>query len=1069
MIPIPNATTPNPPDQAQRDLIRNALDTNLLVEAAAGTGKTTSLIGRMIELLGAGKCSIETLAAVTFTRKAAGELRSRFQIGLEQAAREADVPRRQRFQEALGKIERGFIGTIHSFCGQLLRERPVEAEVDVAFEEIDDPTDTLLRQEVWEEYIACLYTRGDPRLAALRERGLEIRPLYKTFALLADYPDVEEWPAPDIPLPDTQSAVAALREYVAHMEKLLPTLPADPGNDTIMPLYKKIPRMWRQAAPGDESDLMEILSLFKEKKNGDVIRKNWPGKKEQAEAERERWNEFAVTVAAPLVEIWQARRYAAIMQIIRPALELYEQRKQELGQLNFQDLLMKTARLLRGHPAVRGYFSRRWTHLLVDEFQDTDPIQAEVMLLLTATDPHETDWRKCVPRPGSLFVVGDPKQSIYRFRRADIVTYNQVKRVIEETGGEVIQLDANFRTIPPILDWVNQAFAKAFPPRADEYSPVYIPLRPGKSAHDQNLATSVQILLHADEMKNKELCLKYETDFIARHIRQAISRGEAAPGDFLIVTYKTKNLTAYAAALQAHGIPHQVTGGTTLNQNRPLRLLHRVLEAIARPDDPIPLVSVLRGELFGVSDPLLYEFKRAGGVFHYRRSLPDSGMEDFEPVRAAFKRLQQCAHWLKTLPPAAALERIAEDLGLFALASATPGATVECGSLGKAIELLRSAGGDVWSIREMAAYLRRIIEAEASFDGLPAAPAPASVVRIMNLHKVKGLEAPIVFLADPTGDSKHDVELHIDRSGGRTRGYACIFESTVFGRGHNVLGKPLQWEKYAQIEEAFHQAEQTRLLYVAATRAGQQLIISQRAKSNTQNPWQFFEKFSGSLPTLPEPEPLAPAATDEKPLDVSSITAQVDLINALRQELSRPTYDTVPMKVSVLETAPPGEPGRALGAEWGEILHTLLESLMQSPGANVDDLTASLLEEHDLPREWREPIQESAAAVMASGIWRRARAADTCLVEVPVRLLQPDAAIPTVLRGAIDLLFKEKNGWVLVDYKTDQAAVKNTARLIKKYRSQLDAYAAAWERIVSEPVVEKGFFFTATGKYEILA
>ncbi|MFB3785750.1 MAG: UvrD-helicase domain-containing protein [bacterium] len=1064
-----NSTNSLPPDQAQRDLIRTALDTNLLVEAAAGTGKTTSLIGRMVELLGVGKCGVETLAAITFTRKAAGELRSKFQIGLEKAAREADGPRRQRFQEALEKIEHGFIGTIHSFCGRLLRERPVEAEVDTAFEEIDEPADSLLRQEVWEEYAARLYTRGDPRLATLRERGLEIRQLRATFMRLAEYPDVEEWPAPDVPLPDPTPAVAALRAYVAHMEKLLPTLPADSGNDKLIPHYKKIPRLWRQATPGEVSEVMEILALFKAMTPKQTVHKNWPEKKEQALAELERWNEFAAATAAPLLELWHARRYAAIMRLIRPALELYEQRKQELGQLNFQDLLMKTARLLRRHPAVREYFSRRCTHLLVDEFQDTDPIQAEVMLLLTATDPHESDWRKCVPRPGSLFVVGDPKQSIYRFRRADIVTYNQVKRVIADTGGRVVQLYANFRTTPPILDWVNRVFVDKFPNQAGDYSPVYIPLQPGKSADDQNLTNPVQILLHPEEMKNKELCLKFETDFIARHIRQAVDEGKAVPGDFLIVTYKTQNLTAYAAALQAHGIPHQVTGGTTLNQNLPLRLLHRVLEAIARPDDPIPLVSVLRSELFGVSDPLLYEFKRAGGVFHYRRPVAESDTADFTPIRGAFGRLKQYAKWLQSLPPAAALEHIAEDLGLFALAGAMPGANVECGSLGKAIELLRTAGCEAGGIQKPAAYLRRIIDAEESFDGLPATPAPGRVVRVMNLHKVKGLEAPIVFLADPTGDSKHDVEMHIDRSGGRARGYACIFEATVYGHGYNVLGKPLEWEKYAQIEEAFHKAEQTRLLYVAATRAGRQLIISQRTKSNQQNPWQCFHDHLAGFPTLPDPGSLAPVMPEEKPFDISSLKTRMELIQTLRHELSRPARQTVAMKQSVLDSIPAGGPGRTLGTEWGEIVHTLLQILMQSPGSNVDDWTAYLLDEHDLPRDWREPMLESAAAVLASGIWQRARAGNPCLVEVPLCVRQDDADIPTVLRGAIDLVFREPNGWVLVDYKTDQAALKNTSRLIEKYRPQLDLYASVWERIVSEPVVEKGFFFTATGKYEVIA
>ena len=136
-----------------------------------------------------------------------------------------------------------------------------------------------------------------------------------------------------------------------------------------------------------------------------------------------------------------------MIRALRPAMEVYDRRRKEAGGLNFQDLLMKAAALLRDKPVIRRYFRGRFTHVLVDEFQDTDPIQAEVMLLLTADNADEQDWRQCRPVPGSLFVVGDPKQSIYRFRRADIVIYTQVKEIILASGGVVVPLTANFRTI----------------------------------------------------------------------------------------------------------------------------------------------------------------------------------------------------------------------------------------------------------------------------------------------------------------------------------------------------------------------------------------------------------------------------------------------------------------------------------------------------------------------------------------------------------------------------------------------------------------------------------------------
>ena len=171
-----------PPDQAERNLVTSELDKTMLVEAAAGTGKTTAMIARMVALLVAGKCRTDTLAAVTFTRKSTAELRARFQIDLEKAARAAKGEARARLDAAVATVERCFIGTIHSFCARLLRERPVEAGVDVGFQELDEVADARLRQQAWEEYIARLLATDDPILAELEELGIEIRGLGPTFS-----------------------------------------------------------------------------------------------------------------------------------------------------------------------------------------------------------------------------------------------------------------------------------------------------------------------------------------------------------------------------------------------------------------------------------------------------------------------------------------------------------------------------------------------------------------------------------------------------------------------------------------------------------------------------------------------------------------------------------------------------------------------------------------------------------------------------------------------------------------------------------------------------------------------
>src|SRR5262249_47463697 len=195
--------------------------------------------------------------------------------------------------------------------------------------------------------------------------------------------------------------------------------------------------------------------------------KSWPDKV-LAREELERWNRFTREHALPIVEGWRRARYGPALRAIRPALSRYEQLRHEDGSFSVQTLLLKAAVLIRAYPSVPRYFRERFTHLLVDEFQDTDPIQAEVMLLLTSDDPQETDWRRCKPVPGSLFVVGDPKQSIYRFRRADIQTYQTVRRLIEQSGGRSVTLSPNLRSTGAPCDWINRPLGHpgSFPPPA---------------------------------------------------------------------------------------------------------------------------------------------------------------------------------------------------------------------------------------------------------------------------------------------------------------------------------------------------------------------------------------------------------------------------------------------------------------------------------------------------------------------------------------------------------------------------------------------------------------------------
>jgi ATP-dependent helicase/nuclease subunit A len=1099
-----------PPDQDARDLMASELDKNLLVEAAAGTGKTTSLVTRMINLIREGKSQVDKLAAVTFTRKAAAELRARFQVGLERAARDAAGFEKERLAEAVRHVERAFLGTIHSFCARLLRERPVEAGVDSDFTELDDALDHELRLQAWAGHVELLIGSSDPLLGKLEDLGVEIGQLSSTFERFAEYPDVDEWPSGEIPLPDPEPALTALRNYVAHIKSLEPSLPKDAGNDKLIPEYRRLVRAERQADFRSPAALLAVLAPFMNK-TPVVVQKNWPGGKPQALKEVESWDRFGQFYAVPYVQALRRVRYDLVLKTIRPAVELYDRLRRDAGGLNFQDLLLLAARMLREHPATRSYFRKRFTHLLIDEFQDTDPIQAEVMMLLAADDPGEPYWRRCRPASGSLFVVGDPKQSIYRFRRADIVTYNEVKRIILATGGRVVSLTANFRATAPLVEWVNGAFAKRFPAEAREVAPVYSPLQVGRV--NERAGDLAGLCLFKAAGANKQEILANESLVVARTIRQALDSARkvprsqrerdepdaAQPGDFLIVTRNTTNLSRYARELEALGVPHQVTGGTTLNELEELALLCTCLRALVRPDDPVALVAALRSELFGISDTALYEHKRAGGHFSFRRPLPENGLSKAhrEAMEDALSRLSLYYKWLYLLPAPASIEKIADHLGLVARAACRPGGDFGSGSLAKAFELVRFAQRDQLSMLDLLDYLERLVAADQKYDGISARAPDGPVVRLMNLHKVKGLEAPVVFLTDPTGYREHPIELHIDRSGDRVRGYMAVYAprpATGFAPPR-MIACPSEWPRLEEAEQDFLQAEEERLLYVAATRAGTWLVVTQREQKANENPWRTLADDLSDQATHEDPGPQLPPARPQVTVSIADIEAAQNDIKGRWDAARQATYETEKIKEISLIRPPSfggsqqdAAPGRDVheavlpagetptgehGVEWGEDIHALLEAAMRKPDANLASLARSLSRERDRGDDRADELLASVRKIMQSAIWKRAQASPRVLAEVPLMMMsnavEAGTRPSTLRRGVIDLAFLEADEWVIVDYKTDRVEHTSLAKLVEHYRPQVQNYAHAWGSLLGQPVHEVGLFFTHPNRYECWA
>jgi len=568
-------------DQAARDKISSSLDQTFLVEAGAGSGKTAGLVKRMVALLAEGRCEPQKMAAVTFTRKAAGELKERFQVGIEERWRqETDQQVRERLTEALEKIERIFTGTIHSFCARLLRERPIEAGIAPDFTEIEGLEEKMLEETAWEQYLVEVGANNPQLLRRLDELDLSHSDLQKAFQELNLYPDVEiikqQTSKPDFS--------AARKELGLFLQKAGPMLRPDMPDAGWDSLQSKIRTALRWNTLFNLQDDRFFVRLLGKLDGGfKPTYKRWLQNKDEVKALEEQFAHFQNAYLKPALNAWLAYRHYHLLEFIEPAVKQYREMRIRENLLNYQDLLMLTAKLLKNNSEVRAYFQQAYTHLLVDEFQDTDPIQAEIMFYLTGKELNEKDWTKLTPKPGALFVVGDPKQSIYRFRRADIATYDQVKQLIKGSGGEILTLSTNFRSLPGLIDWGNTAFEKLFSPIKPPYQAQFTAM--DSIQVNKGGCTEGLLSLPVDSIKGnkQEEIAAADAEKVADWIKQAIAGGirlsrseeelkrgldeKAKASDFLVIVKYKQNMTLYARALEKRGIAFSLSGGGDLAES----------------------------------------------------------------------------------------------------------------------------------------------------------------------------------------------------------------------------------------------------------------------------------------------------------------------------------------------------------------------------------------------------------------------------------------------------------------------------------------------------------------------
>ena len=1064
-------------DQESRRLIREDLLTNILVEAGAGSGKTQMLAERMAAGVAAGVYSVEHMAAVTFTRKAASELRGRFHLALEEELKRAHTSgsgqfsypeRTVRVRAALSNLERFFAGTIHSFCARLLRERPVESGVSPGFTELDEVQDLELRRRVWRDFISGARGAGDPVMMALMEADIRPLDLDSAFSTICANDDVE-FPPGETEYPDPKQPQVAMEKFWQDLQKHLPS-EIDPATTCeIQKASRNFQAQMRVSRYRLERAAVIAALLNIWDCESDIIQKWWAESRQERTRLRDLIRDlharFHEDVVAPYLAQWRQYVYRLSVILLTRAREYATAERRRMNSLNYGDLLNLTSRVLRENDVVRRALQQKFRHLLVDEFQDTDPVQAEILFWLAedgALSPGSKqsdvpDWRKVLLRPGSLFIVGDPKQSIYRFRRADIDIYNLVrKRFSDPAIGRVVPLTLNFRSVPQLCDWANATFQALFPIEPTAYAPRFAPL-------DANRTDSVTggVFTTTHNCDRKEL-LERDAERIATYIRSEVDAGRRQFSDFLILTRrKAQRIAPYARALESRDIPVEVSGAGAFGESVEVKALTVLFRALADPQDALSLIAVLRGPLFGISDPELFAFRNAGGWFSMFYA-PKEAAETASPprVHSALVALQRYYRLTRILPATAALERILEDTGYLNFAATSPGGT-DAGDVVHAIDRLRQVAEEGGSLADAADAFDADGEATSEVERLPLEPGRTNVVRLMNLHKAKGLEADVVFLADPDGGFKSRVDVHIERTELNARGWLKLVRRTEGSFRVTLLGEHVDWPAHEAAEMPYLSAEEDRLQYVAATRAREMVVISRATERLNSPAWSVLDKLPpqalelpSSLPTNVFPAPLldcslatqaladaarstAHEAVNQPSWAITSVTAEAHHIGTMTPSADASADD--PSKVVTTDT--PSHRADA-GLAWGTLIHGLLEHAMRHKNASYTDLyrlaTWLSVEEPQLRVVLDQAVQ-TVLEVSKAQFWQSAVLGEHD-VETPFMHGDGDHAI---VSGVVDLMFRESGHWKIVDYKTD---VEPT-NLAASYAQQLKMYERALARV----------------------
>jgi ATP-dependent helicase/nuclease subunit A len=1019
----------------------------VFVSAGAGTGKTTVLVERFVRAVCDRGLDIDSILVITYTERAAGELRSRIRRRLLEMDR-ADLAR---------DLDAAWISTIHGFCHRLLKAHPFEAGVDPGFRVVDDNQSRVLAGEAFQEALTSFCASEEPErlrlLATYGARGLR-RMLTGVYEILR---------SSGRELVLDVAAPHSLDKQLAELREAARCVVDETGNENAARMLELLEH------PPEAEHLVDLSELAAR-----------GGPRERYAS----YEEARHAVEQAALDALAVHDRDLLQELLIAFAGSYQAAKERESALDFEDLQLTARTLLSEHASIRERESWRFRAVMVDEFQDTNRLQCELIDLLASDE---------------LFFVGDEFQSIYRFRHADV----EVFRERREASGGVLALTQNYRSRPEVLAVINHLFSSDF---GDSFQPLSAA---GRFA-DPSFGPAVELLV-TDKAAYKDSGThwrKAEARHVAARVRDIVDSGEAAPGEIVLLFAAGTDARIYEEELRAAGLPtFRATGRDYYHQQQVVDLLGYLRLLHNRYDDEA-LVTVLASPFVGVSNDALVLLRRAAErrplYVGLEKSLPEglSG-RDQRLLQAFLQRYERLAR----VAQRTSLERLCEqilvehDYDLAVLAQWDGRRRYanlrKLARLARSYEELRGPDveGFVRFVREQDAVGASELEAVAEEEG-------TDVVRLLTIHSAKGLEFKVVVVADAGRDTgRRDADEILCLPDGRL-GFRVADPAT--GRRHSTT----EYKAVQEAEKEAEEAERRRLYYVAMTRAIDRLIVSgsidpdRGAEASTPIGWVLGRIAAGGLDeagngpveidrdgarlllrldrggqesqlpvALPfeDEEQLALFASEDGAITVGPAPQLAELVPVPGppfHRVRRLSYSALALyercsyrfyAERVVGLRPAEGRGRIGGheglaaTEIGDVVHVLLEQVdLAAPRAPADELTAAVRNLYPAATDEEiERIGRFVASYCESELASRVASLDGAEVEVPFAFEQDGV----LLHGRLDVLHRAGRRAFVLDYKTNSLAEGTPEEIVEHdYRLQRLVYALACFRAGADEV-----------------